>query len=90
MENKGSVVGWDSGATADIDWDFDPTPHIGRTRGTPTFGFAFSQASNSVEGQEASSIGNDEVELEVEVEVEVEVMRVIKVQVVVAQTQMKG
>ena len=84
MENKGSVVGRDSEATADIDWDFDPTPHIGRTGGIPTFGFAFSQASNSVEGQEASSIGHDEVELEVEV------MRVIKVQVVVAQTQMKG
>ena len=58
MENIGSVVGWDGGATPYIDCDFDLTPHIGRTGGTTTIGFAFSQANNSV-GQDASSSGHN-------------------------------
>ena len=59
MENIGSVAGQDCGATPDINCDFDLTPYIGRTGGTTTVGFAFSQASNSVEGQEASLSGHD-------------------------------
>ncbi|KAF3974350.1 hypothetical protein CMV_002303 [Castanea mollissima] len=59
MENIVSVEGPDGGATPDNDCDFDPTPHIGRTGGTTTVGIAFSQASNSVEGQEASSSGHN-------------------------------
>ncbi|KAK9997456.1 hypothetical protein SO802_022142 [Lithocarpus litseifolius] len=59
MENIGSVEGRDGGATPYIDCDFDLTPHIGRTGGTTTVGFAFSQASNSVEGQDASSSGHN-------------------------------
>lgn len=59
MEKIGSVEGQDGRETADIDCDFDLTPHIGRTGGTTTVGFAFSQASNSAEGQEASSNGHN-------------------------------
>ena len=59
MENIGSVEGRDGGANPDIDCGFDLTSHIGRTGGTTTVGIAFSQASNSVEGQEASSSGHN-------------------------------
>ena len=59
MENIGSVEGRDGGATPDIDCGFDLTSHVGRTGGTTTVGIAFSQASNSVEGQEASSSGHN-------------------------------
>lgn len=50
MENIGCVEGQDGGAT---------TPHIGRTEGTTANVLPFSQASNSVEGQEASSSGHN-------------------------------
>ena len=59
MENSGSVQGRDGAAAPDIDWDFDRTPHVGRTGGTTADGLPFSQASNSVEGQEASSSGHN-------------------------------
>lgn len=59
MENIVSVEGLDGGATPDIDCDFDLTPHIGRTMGTTKVGITFSQASNGVEGQEATSSGHN-------------------------------
>ena len=59
MENIGSVEGHDGGATPDINCDFDLSPYIGRTEGTTTVGFTFSQASNCVEGQEASLSGHN-------------------------------